>query len=80
MPFAVTYFIYESMAALSVPIKDKLDLTNAQLGLVFSAYSMVGPEQSSTRVVTVQPAAPCVLCSQTLSCRCLLAFSPHVST
>lgn len=39
--FATAYFVFNTMAALSVAIKDELKLTNTQLGLLYSSYSSV---------------------------------------
>lgn len=41
IPFGTTYFLYDSMAAMSVPVKEELAIDNAQLGVIFSAYSIV---------------------------------------
>jgi hypothetical protein len=42
IPFAAAYIMYNDMAALSVPVKDELNMNNAELGLIFASYSFVG--------------------------------------
>lgn len=44
IPFATTYFMYDTMAAMSVPVKEELKINNAELGLLFSMYSIVSPQ------------------------------------
>jgi hypothetical protein len=41
VPFATSYVMYDVMAAMSVPVKAEMNLNNAQLGMIFSSYSIV---------------------------------------
>jgi hypothetical protein len=60
VPFAVSYILYDSVAAVSPYIKSQLGATNEDLGVIFASYSLV--TITFTCTFGIRPSFSPVLC------------------